>query len=487
MPKLLLKIVFLACMAQAFPLVAAPRGPLPPEVEAALDAARVPRESLVVVAQEIGNPTARLAWQPRAPVNPASLMKLVTTTAGLDLLGPAWTWTTPVWIQGRLHAGVLEGNVIIKGSGDPKLVQERLWLLLRRVQQFGVREIRGDIVLDRSAFSVPDVNPADFDGEGLRPYNARPDALLLNYSSMVLTFTPDAARNLVTVSSEPALDGVRIESVVRLAQGSCGDWRAALKADFSDPLRVRLPGSYALSCGEKMWPVLYADSKNYNARALAGLWREMGGKLTGRVRDGSAPAETPTFEISSGALAEAIRDINKYSNNVMAQQLFFTLASTQRGTGTVEAAREVLRQWLEARLGEDARGAVIDNGSGLSRDTRVTAQLLARLLQVAYASPVMPELMSSLPIGGVDGTARKRTSALGRTHLKTGSLRDVVGVAGYVLADSGKRYVLVAIVNDPRASEARPVLDALIRWTATDAALVPSAVAPAAASTPSRN
>ncbi|MBT9524803.1 MAG: D-alanyl-D-alanine carboxypeptidase/D-alanyl-D-alanine-endopeptidase [Rhizobacter sp.] len=442
---------------------------LPPDVEAALQRAGVPREALSVVVQEVGAATPHLSWQAQAPVNPASLMKLVTTAAALDLLGPAWTWTTPVWIQGTTLNGVLDGNLVIKGNGDPKLVQERLWLLLRRVQQLGVREIRGDIVLDRSAFSVPEQNPADFDGEPLRPYNVRPDALLLNYKSLLLTFTPDPARGIAIVSTEPPLAGVRVDVGVPLSNGVCNDWRAALRPDLADPQRIRFAGHYASACGEKQWPLAYADPKAYNPRVLAGLWREMGGRLIGRVRDGQAPTDPPSFELSSPPLAELVRDINKFSNNVMAQQLFFTLAVTQRGSGTPEQARDLLRQWLVDRFGDDARAAVIDNGSGLSRESRLTAQLMARLLQAAYAGPAMSELMSSLPVSGIDGTLRRaRNAATGRAHLKTGSLKDVAGVAGYVLSHGGRRHVLVAIINHPNANAARPALEALVQWAAND-------------------
>ncbi|GAB4566428.1 MAG: D-alanyl-D-alanine carboxypeptidase/D-alanyl-D-alanine-endopeptidase [Rhizobacter sp.] len=442
---------------------------LPPDVEAALQRAGVPREAISVVVQEVGAATPHLSWQAQAPVNPASLMKLVTTAAALDLLGPAWTWTTPVWIQGTTLNGVLDGNLVIKGNGDPKLVQERLWLLLRRVQQLGVREIRGDIVLDRSAFSVPEQNPADFDGEPLRPYNVRPDALLLNYKSLLLTFTPDPARGIAIVSTEPPLAGVRVDVGVPLSNGVCNDWRAALRPDLADPQRIRFAGHYASACGEKQWPLAYADPKAYNPRVLAGLWREMGGRLIGRVRDGQAPTDPPSFELSSPPLAELVRDINKFSNNVMAQQLFFTLAVTQRGSGTPEQARDLLRQWLVDRFGDDAGAAVIDNGSGLSRESRLTAQLMARLLQAAYAGPAMSELMSSLPVSGIDGTLRRaRNAATGRAHLKTGSLKDVAGVAGYVLSHGGRRHVLVAIINHPNANAARPALEALVQWAAND-------------------
>jgi serine-type D-Ala-D-Ala carboxypeptidase/endopeptidase (penicillin-binding protein 4) len=457
--SLVFAVVFLCCAASA-----ATRG-LPAEVEAALDQAKLPRDALVAVVQEVGSTSSRVNWQPQKLVNPASLTKLITTSAALDLLGPAWTWSTPVWLQGTLQNGVLDGNLHIKGSGDPKLVLERMWLLLRRVQQLGVREIRGDIVLDRSAFILPDRNPGDFDGEALRPYNASADALLLNYKSVVMTFTPLPAKGVAVLTTDPPLYGVKFDATLPLSNAPCDDWRSALKADFSDSTRIKLNGSFSGACGEKQWSVAYADPKTYNERALGGMWLEMGGKLSGVVRDGTAPADVAaTFEVLSPPLAEVVRDINKFSNNVMAQQLFLSLALVRRGLGTVEVARELMRQWLTDRLGDVARTALIDNGSGLSRDSRVTAQMMARLLQVAWASTTMPELLSSLPVTGVDGTLRRSATPAGRAHLKTGSLRDVMGVAGVLLTNTGRRYVVVAIVNHPNANAARPVLDALVKW-----------------------
>lgn len=457
-----------ACAALCCPFAAAASRALPPEVEAELARAKVPREALVTLVQEVGASRPRLAWQAERPVNPASLMKLVTTGVALEMLGPAWTWVTPVWLNGTVREGVLEGNLVIKGTGDPKLVIERVWLMLRRVQQLGVREIRGDIVLDRSAFAPAEQGPGDFDGEPLRPHNVQPDALLLNYRSLLITLTPDPVRGVASIVVEPALAGVRADTTVPLSAAPCDDWRGALRADFTDPSRLRFAGGYPAACGERQWPLAYADPKSYNERLLLGLWREMGGTLTGVVREGPAPALPPSFALVSPSLADLVRDINKFSNNVMAQQLFLTLAQVQRGTGTPEAARDVLQQWLAARFGAAAQGALIDNGSGLSRDSRITAQLLAKLLQAAWSGPTMPELMSSLPVTGVDGTMLRTRANLGRAHLKSGSLRDVTGIAGYVLSASGKRYVLVAIINHPQPHGARPALEALVQWTAAD-------------------
>jgi D-alanyl-D-alanine carboxypeptidase/D-alanyl-D-alanine-endopeptidase (penicillin-binding protein 4) len=443
---------------------------LPPETLLALQRAKVPAEAMSVVVHDASTGQRVLQWQATRPVNPASLTKLLTTMAALERLGPAWHWQTPVWISGPLKDGVLEGSVFIRGSGDPKLVLERLWLLLRRLQQLGVRDIRGDVVLDNRAWVVPEVPAGDFDGEALRPYNVRPSALLFNFRSVIHSFVPDVAAGVARVSIEPALAGTVVDMAVPLAAGPCGDWRAALKASF-EPGRTRFAGQYAASCGEQAWAVADPLPATYEARLLEALWREMGGVLNGSVREGPAPSgQKPSFEMPSLALTEVVRDINKFSNNVMAQQLFMTLAAQARPDepATLEAARETLRRWLVARTGELGDEVVIDNGSGLSRDTRISALRLARLLLQTYDSPVMSELMASLPISGLDGTMRRSRATAGRAHLKTGTLRDVVAVAGYVLTHSGRRLVLVAIVNHPHAIAARPALDALVQWSLRD-------------------
>jgi D-alanyl-D-alanine carboxypeptidase/D-alanyl-D-alanine-endopeptidase (penicillin-binding protein 4) len=485
--------LFLAyCAAQA-----APAGALPPEVDAALVRAKIPRDavSLLVLDADASNAAPRLTHRAQVPMNPASVMKLTTTYAALDLLGPAYAWSTPVYVDGSVRDGTLNGNVYIKGQGDPKLVLEKLWLLLRRVQGIGIRNIAGDIVLDRSAFEVPDTDPANFDGEPLRPYNAAPDALLINFKAVVMTFAPDRVNNTAQVQFDPPLFGVQLQSSVPLSNADCGDYRGALKADFSDVNRIRFGGSYPASCGEKVWPVAYADPRSYSARAVQGMWLDMGGKLSGTVRYGTVPAALaagkPALEATSAPLAEIIRDINKYSNNVMAQQVFLTLGrvlplgapsangeavsndsqgAAAAGVGSLVASRAVMQRWWKERISADEM-PVWDNGSGLSRQERISAQGLARLLQVAWRSPYMSELMGSLPITGVDGTLKRfKSKAVGSAHLKSGTLSNALARAGYVDGASGKRYVLVALINHANANTeaARAVMETLVDWVARD-------------------
>jgi D-alanyl-D-alanine carboxypeptidase/D-alanyl-D-alanine-endopeptidase (penicillin-binding protein 4) len=461
---------------------------LPPEVDAAMARAKVPRDAVSVLVVDVqGGKPPRVSHRADVAMNPASVMKLVNTYAALDLLGPAYSWRTPVHLDGTLRDGVLMGNLHIQGQGDPTLVAERLWLLMRRIRGLGIDRIAGDIVLDRGAFALAPIDPGGFDGEPLRPYNAAPDALLLNYKSVVMTFVVDRPNNLARIHVNPPLAGVSIPASVPLSGGDCGDYRGGLRADFSDASRIRFAGSYPAACQERVWPIAFPDPAGYAGRAVAGMWHEVGGQLGGVVRDGTVPtsAGAPVFEVGSPTLAEVIRDINKYSNNVMAQQLFLSLSlpatrmngqsamagagqSAVAGAASFEVSREVVRLWWRERFG-DLEPPILDNGSGLSRSARVSAQALARMLQAAWQSPQMPELMSSLPIAGVDGTMRRnRSRAAGSAHLKTGSLRDVVAIAGYVHASSGRRYVLVAMANHGNAGASRAAFDALLDWTIRD-------------------
>ena len=270
--------------------VADAAGGLPGGVLAALAGAGVPPSALSVVVVSLGADAAeRLRYRSDVAVNPASVMKLVTTYAAIDLLGPDFTWNTRFYTDGEVGQGALRGNLYVRGGGDPKLVLERIQAAFTNLQDQGVRVILGDMVLDHSAFELPAIDPGAFDGEALRPYNAAPDALLVNFKSVVLTFTPDAAADVARVRSEPPLAGLSIDATVPLSRSACGDWRGSLQARFDDANRIQFAGRFPASCGERVWPVAYQDPASYAARALEGLWRASGGALTGTVRAGLTP------------------------------------------------------------------------------------------------------------------------------------------------------------------------------------------------------
>ncbi len=453
---------FLFFLVLAAGVVAQPR--LPESVAAQLRVAKIPVTALGAMVVPLTGPGLELRHNETQLFNPASTMKLVTTFAGLDLLGPQYTWRTEVMAQSGPRDGRLDGDLFIRGNGDPAFVIENLWLLVQRLRGAGIRDIRGDLVLDRSAFEVAPHDPAAFDGEALRPYNAGPDALLLNYKTVSLFFSPDADGKTARVFALPAVAGLVLPASIRGEGGPCNDWRGRLAGDFSDPLRPQFRGAYPLACGERAWHLNLLEPTPYFEAVFRSLWEASGGTLAGRARAGVAPAAARVLAVQeSRPLAEVIRDINKFSNNVMARQLFLTLAANGAEPASVARAQAVVGEWLAGK-GIARSEFVLDNGSGLSRAERLSARALTLLLAAAYASPLMPEFMASMPIVGVDGTMKKRQAAAGSAHIKTGLLSDARAIAGYVLAASGKRYAVVAIVNHTNAGAAAPALDALLAW-----------------------
>lgn len=464
------------------------QAPLPPEVADALHRAQVPESALALLIEPVSVPQTmpasgeaatpahnpqRLAWQADEPMNPASVMKMVTTYAGLDMLGPAHFWRTRVYAQGPVSGGVLKGNLLIQGSGDPKLVHERLQELLQAVMDKGILEIRGDIILDNGIFAVPARDPGAFDDEPLRPYNAAPDGLLVNFKSIIYKFTPAAGGKRAAITTEPPISGVRIPASIATAKGACGDWRSKIRANFTHPAQVSFAGRYPARCGEQTWAVAYIDPASYASRVIDAMWRGIGGKLTGQVKN--LPNQPTQGELVATGyslpLASIIADINKFSNNVMAQQLFLTLSANDGHRGSFEASRGALRRWWAGNRWLGALPAPIaENGAGLSRLARVTPRALVALLQQAARSPNAAAFENSLSVAGVDGTTRDMTApeVLGRAHLKTGTLRDVTAIAGYVQGQSGRRYAVAAIINHPNAPAARPALRQLVAWAARD-------------------
>jgi D-alanyl-D-alanine carboxypeptidase/D-alanyl-D-alanine-endopeptidase (penicillin-binding protein 4) len=434
---------------------------LPRPVLQALKAAGIPPRSVGAVVQEVGSARPSVAHEAQDTMNPASVMKLVTTYAALELLGPAYRWKTEAYVDGN--------DVVLKGYGDPKLNYESFWMLLRALRGRGLRDIHGDLVLDRSWFGP--VADGRIDDDSFRPYNVAPDALLVNFKSLHFTFLP--AESAVRVFAEPALPGLEIVNSLKLAEGGCPEGRAfrsLLQAEFqSKPPRASFTGAYPVACGEKELNVALYEPQEYVAAMVKQLWAEMGGTWAGVVRQGSAsPAARLLYVHESEPLAEIVRDINKFSNNVMARQLYLTLAAEMGGApARPELALVAIKQLLTTR-GIKAPELVIENGSGLSRVERSSAGTIAAVLAAAWRSPVMPEFVSSLPVVAADGTMKKRllgAGVAGHAHIKSGLLQDVRSIAGYVLDRQGRRHLVVMIINHPRASaEGEPALNALLEW-----------------------
>ena len=468
----LIAATLFAAAAVVWPAHAAPAAggeaysSLPPAVSLALKEAGIAPQIVAVVVQPVDAATPLLRVNAERAFNPASVMKLVTTFAALDILGPAYTWTTEVRADAAPANGRLAGNLYLRGSGDPRLALEQFWLMLRQLHDLGLRDIAGDLVLDRSAFALPPHDPAAFDNEPLRPYNAGPDALMVNLKSLNFVLHADRARGTVEVYATTPSETLRIGNRLALTNDACGDWRERLQiSPVGD--EITLAGNYSANCGDKTLNVSPWPADQQVEQLFRALWRELGGSLHGQVRAGTTPATAELLAThESPTLAEVVREINKYSNNVMARQVFLTLDAARPATPAGSAQR-ITRGLEEQQLSMPE--LVLENGSGLSRNERISADSLARLLLAAWRSPVMPELMASMPLAGIDGTMKKRlgdSAAAGRAHLKTGYLDGVRAIAGYVQDSHDERWVVVFLINDAKFRAGKPAMDSLLRWVA---------------------
>ncbi|MDD2743380.1 MAG: D-alanyl-D-alanine carboxypeptidase/D-alanyl-D-alanine-endopeptidase [Rhodocyclaceae bacterium] len=452
---------------------------LPPHVLRALKAAQIPAANVAVVVQPVDAAQPLVAHNATQAMNPASVMKLLTTYAALDLLGPAWTWKTGAYSENVAVDGVLGGNLTIKGSGDPRFAIEHLSGLLRQLRVRGIAHIAGDVLLDRTVFNVPSIDPGAFDDKPMRPYNVGPDGLLINFRALRFTLTPDNGKPRVWM--ETPSDGLRVDNQLRNGDGACGtNWKDLISIRLipeNSGYRLEFSGTYSAACGEKPLNLAPLPAEAQTSGLIRALWKELGGSIGGQVRAGTlAPGARLIAQHESAPLADSVRDINKFSNNVMARQVFLTLGNDAPkevllgGTApaTAERAKQRISDWLNQR-GLRFNELVLDNGSGLSRTERISADSLNRLLLDAWKNPVMPEFVSSMPIVGIDGTMKKRlkeADAAGRAHIKTGTLDGVKTAAGYALDAQGRRYAVTIFINHPRAQTGSAAIDALINWVA---------------------
>lgn len=447
-------------------------GSLPAPIAGKMRENKLPEADASLYVLKIGDSTPRLTLNATTPRLPASVIKLLTTAAALDTLGPTFTFNTEAYATGTLSKGRLAGDLVIKGYGNPELSTKDLWGLLDTLRRRGIDTVGGDIVLDSSYFDPPDEGRGDFDGKATAAYNALPQGLSVNQqlTEVEMEVAPDRS---IHVHTDPPLANVVLRNELRLVQAPClRKHHSPTVTVFQEDERdvIRLSGPFAAQCEEDQAHLLILDPLRHAAGAVEALWRDLGGKLEGQVRVGAAPpGATLLHEARSRPLGELVRDINKPSNNLMTRTLLLTLGAKRLGApGNPAKGQAAVRDWL-AEAGLEFPELTLDNGSGLSRDAAVSAESLGKLLDYMYHRPTMPEYLASLSVVGVDGTMRKRlrgSPVKGHAHIKTGTVRGASGIAGYVLDRQGDRWVVVALMDGKTLNtwSAHAVQDALLTW-----------------------
>jgi len=475
---MLLRSILAAVLALAATHTCA-QSPLPPTLQNAWRTTKLPQEALSLVIREVDGPVL-VSHAPDTPRNPASVMKLATTWASLSALGPDYVWRTTLLADDAARVdgdGRLGGPLYVRAAGDPFMTVQDLWALLRELRLRGVKHV-SDVIVDRSRFGDVGIDPGAFDQSPDRPYNASPDAMMVGLGATRVLLSPDAQTRQWVAVIDPSAPGLRVRGAVAWSDARCAGaahhTNATAQVNATDEaVEIVLGGTVSGACGEFSLHRLTTSQSAYFAVLFQMLWQELGGTLDGAIRDGRVPADAkPLVWHDSRNLADMIRLVNKESNNVMARHVLLTLAAefpaSKGQSATVPVAERVALDVLRQQQ-VDTHGWVIGNGSGLSRAGRVTAAGLAGMLQYAWHSALMPEFVSSLAIAGVDGTVRRRLrgeKVRGMAHVKTGSLRDVRAIAGYVLGASGKRYVVVSLVNHAQAANAQTFHNTLIGWLA---------------------
>jgi serine-type D-Ala-D-Ala carboxypeptidase/endopeptidase (penicillin-binding protein 4) len=437
--------------------------------ESAWSVAIIPLPPVVVMGPVLNG----LGLNPETPVNPASVMKLVTTRAALGLLGPQFRHQTRIATTGRLEAGVLRGDLFFQGGGDPKLVVEDLDEIAKRLKSMGIERIEGNLVVDGTRFDEPEIDPGQFDGRPFSTYNVGPHAAMVNFKSVKVSVWPEAGKR-VRVMTEPRFRDQELLQKIQLIDGGCNKNRVSARMEQptkgAEP-KLLVSGVIGKQCNGVDFYVSVMDHARFAMTAFRAAWEATGGVMKVKLQTGITPENARTLVQweSPRPLIELVADINKLSNNPMTRQLFLTLSAGEGRPATRQESRLAVKAYLASR-GLVFPELVIDNGSGLSREERISAKSLARLLADGLIGPDAQAWVETLPAVGIEGTVRNRmrNSVLeGRAWLKTGTLDDVRALAGYIRSAEGRWVVFVAMVNDPQAAKAKPAMDSLVKWAYT--------------------
>ncbi|MBV8048170.1 MAG: D-alanyl-D-alanine carboxypeptidase/D-alanyl-D-alanine-endopeptidase [Paludibacterium sp.] len=428
----------------------------------ALDLHGLPPDSLALWAAPVESATVTAAYRDDVAVQPASTMKLLTTWAALTRLGPDFTWQSRLVSTAPVVGGTLAGDLYWVGEGDPRFFGARLRELLDGLRQRGIQRIAGRLVLDASAYTRLS-SAGGFEEDEGETFMAPPDPLLTNLNVVWLRFFNDAQGPRVAL--DPPLANISLTS--RLTDGgdaACGDVRRWVRLAASGG-SIAVSGQLPRDCDGRSTYLQPLPPAAFSAAAFSGLWQALAGGGPEGVAAGRAPAGARVLaEVTSDPLARVLPDVNKFSNNPMARSLFLTLGRVAPASGdTVADADRAVRETLAAHALSD-RGLTLENGSGLSRSERLPVRLLGEVLREAARGPYAAEFLASLPLAGQTGTLKHRFVDLGPAlRLKTGTLKDVVALAGYWQGADGRRLAIVAVVNHPDAARLKPALDAVVR------------------------
>lgn len=385
------------------------------------------------------------------PLNPASTLKIVTTQYALDTLKPSYRFQTVFATNRVLAPGVIDA-LYVKGGGDPYFVIERLWRVAGDMKALGLKEIRGPIVIDNGFFDEKFFAPGWPEEPGPQAYFAPTAAFSVNFNTIVLRVTPGVrAGDPARVSLEPDVPSAVLESTAKTS-GSGKDISFD-KVSRGDKDIFRVGGHIALGSTPVVKYRNVSDPLRYAGEVVKLVFTQQGISVAGAAKVGTTPkSATELFVEESPPLSSIIKEVNKLSNNFMAEMILKSLAALKVGApGTTRAGAELLQDYLKSLKIPPAEFH-LENGSGLSRSTRISPHALLTVLETGWKDPrSSAEYLSSFARAGEDGTVDERrplVKAPAFVRAKTGSLNGVSTICGFITRQDGDLVAFVILMND---------------------------------------
>lgn len=385
---------------------------------------------------------------------PASNAKLLTTTAALLALGPDFRFKTSAWIKkSALKKGRLTSNVWLKFTGDPSFTVSKLNQLISKLKAHGINTIDGNIVIDDSAFKAPNYAPGWVQDDIAWYYAAPITSVILNQNALVYTLAPSQRlgynAHLVPESTDQS---IKIHDNITTVTEKQADYRCALSINIDRDNTIRATGCWPISNKAKTVGIALRDPNRYAMSVIHQALKANHITLTGRIVTGKLPKQANRIAvIKSWPLKDLIKTILKDSNNIYTESLTKTLGATQYGQGNFTSGAQAIKNILKRRAGLNTQQLYLTDGSGLSRYDLVSPRDLVRLLYVIDHNQKLSALIKpALPNAGEDGTLAWRMQAFdtaGHIKAKTGSMRGIVALSGYLTTQHKQELIFSLIVN----------------------------------------
>ena len=423
-------------------------------VDALIKKHQIPENKLSIILEDSESGERLISINPSTTRSPGSVTKIFTAFAALDLLGEAYQWRTDAFIEKENNNQEIVDHLLIRGGGDPSFSLKDLEKLILNIRAKGIREIRDDIYFDQTFFRQRKKSTAKFDKSPLRPYNTMHSSLIINSNKIDLSFNLNEQTGKPDITPLFLPIGIEIENNLSVGSGKCKDFRSKVTFDEKfrkQTLTILINGVYPAQCKNLDHDLAITRTEHYFFGVFKKLWLNSGGTINGYYKKkNKSNKHVLVAHVFSEELSTALEMMLKESDNLTARNIFLSLPEFSKRKELRNSRKLLYGSMKENNIYWHFRN-IIDNGSGLSRVTRIKAESVMSLIQEIDQGTKFSSIKSMLPISGVDGTLKNiyQSKLLrGQLRLKTGTLNGVRCLAGFITTKSGNEYRFVFMHNN---------------------------------------